>query len=236
MGREVRRVPLDFDWPIDKTWGGFLNPHYKKCPDCDHGETASCDALNQLVHLIMIAGSNSASRKPPHSYLRQVGIESVGTTLHEVSVGLAGRPMSFIGHDAIDRWQATKKILLAAGLPEDWGTCKTCNGRGIDPTIYEAYSAWEPTEPPKGDGWQLWETVSEGSPVTPVFETPEQLAQHLVENPSGIFKCSYEDWLQMITGSGWAPSMLGSADKGIMDGVTGMAMLDKKESGDERQS
>jgi hypothetical protein len=36
MGRELRRVPLDFDWPINKTWEGFLNPHYvaKKCEAC----------------------------------------------------------------------------------------------------------------------------------------------------------------------------------------------------------
>lgn len=35
MGRELRRVPLDFIWPIKKTWEGFLNPHYTgHCADC----------------------------------------------------------------------------------------------------------------------------------------------------------------------------------------------------------
>lgn len=29
-------------------------------------------------------------------------------------------------------------------------------------------------EPPKGDGWQLWQTVSDG-PISPVFATPEAL-------------------------------------------------------------
>lgn len=37
MGRKLYRVPLDFAWPIDKVWRGFLNPFYplqQKCSDC----------------------------------------------------------------------------------------------------------------------------------------------------------------------------------------------------------
>lgn len=37
----------------------------------------------------------------------------------------------------------------------------------------------ERREPPSGEGWQVWETVSEGSPVTPVFPTAESLARQL---------------------------------------------------------
>lgn len=29
-------------------------------------------------------------------------------------------------------------------------------------------------EPPKGEGWQLWQTVSDG-PISPVFATPDEL-------------------------------------------------------------
>ena len=38
MGREIKRVPLDFDWPLNETWAGYLNPfyeHMKDCPSCD---------------------------------------------------------------------------------------------------------------------------------------------------------------------------------------------------------
>ncbi len=38
MGREIKRVALDFDWPIGEVWTGFLNPYYAeqvKCPTCD---------------------------------------------------------------------------------------------------------------------------------------------------------------------------------------------------------
>src|SRR3990172_2402065 len=40
MGREIRRVPMDFDWPLNKVWQGFINPHWKKhcdCLACDRG-------------------------------------------------------------------------------------------------------------------------------------------------------------------------------------------------------
>lgn len=31
---------------------------------------------------------------------------------------------------------------------------------------------------PKGDGWQLWQTVSDG-PISPVFKTPEELIEFM---------------------------------------------------------
>ena len=34
MGREIKRVALDFDWPLDKVWGGYKNPFYRQCIDC----------------------------------------------------------------------------------------------------------------------------------------------------------------------------------------------------------
>ena len=46
MGRELKRVPLDFVWPENKVWEGFLNPHYAKshnCPECG-GSGSSPDA------------------------------------------------------------------------------------------------------------------------------------------------------------------------------------------------
>lgn len=49
MGREVKRVALDFHWPIKKTWKGYLNPHYRKCPDCETGSTRAMDRLEDLV-------------------------------------------------------------------------------------------------------------------------------------------------------------------------------------------
>jgi len=45
MGRELKRVAMDFDWPMNKTYEGFLNPFYqfcKNCPFCQgSGESAA---------------------------------------------------------------------------------------------------------------------------------------------------------------------------------------------------
>ena len=48
MGREVKRVPLDFDWPLDELWDGFLLPkrlHERSCEACEHGYSPEAKAL-----------------------------------------------------------------------------------------------------------------------------------------------------------------------------------------------
>ena len=80
---------------------------------------------------------------------------------------------------------------------------------------------WRRSGPPKGVGYQLWEAVSEGSPISPVCETPEALAHWLADNKASSFgdsTASYETWLNMIVGPGWAPSavMVGGV---MMSGV-----------------
>jgi hypothetical protein len=121
----------------------------------------------------------------------------------ELTTGLAGRAPSFMGHDSIDQSNAVRKIKQAAGLPEDWGTCEACGGEGTDPASRAAYEAWEPTEPPIGLGWQLWENVSEGSPISPVFTTPEELATWMSRDQPTL----YEQALRFIH-VGYAPSMI----------------------------
>ena len=34
MGRKLMRVPLDFSWPKDKVWKGYINPYAKLSRDC----------------------------------------------------------------------------------------------------------------------------------------------------------------------------------------------------------
>ncbi len=74
---------------------------------------------------------------------------------------------------------------------------------------------------PKGRGYQMWETCSEGSPISPVFETPELLARWLADNNASAFgdqTASYDHWLGMITSCSYAPTMVLSGNK-IMSGV-----------------
>lgn len=70
--------------------------------------------------------------------------------------------------------------------------CPTCDGRGrIRPII----------EIPQGTGYQLWDTSFAGCPVSPVFQTADELARWLSENKVhafGTFTLSHEKWLDFI--------------------------------------
>ena len=55
-------------------------------------------------------------------------------------------------------------------------------------------------EPPKGEGYQLWNTTSEGSPISPVFETLDKLCEWCEVNATtfGKFKATKEEWKEML--------------------------------------
>jgi len=56
----------------------------------------------------------------------------------------------------------------------------------------------------------MYEDTSEGTPISPAFETPEELARWLADNGASSFggmTASYESWLAVARG-GWAPSMV----------------------------
>ncbi len=63
---------------------------------------------------------------------------------------------------------------------------------------------WQPTEPPTGEGYQLWETVSEGSPISPVFASTEALAAWCEEQATlfARFKLSQAAWQELFATAG----------------------------------
>jgi len=66
----------------------------------------------------------------------------------------------------------------------------------------------------------MYEDTTEGTPISPAFETPEELARWMVDNKASAFgraTGSYEGWLRVARG-GWAPSMIASA-AGVVSGV-----------------
>ena len=74
-------------------------------------------------------------------------------------------------------------------------------------------------------GYQLWQTVSEGGPVSPVFDTREELARWLSEdgNDRGITTgTTFEQWMRFLD-AGWAPSMMSSPSTGLISGVEAVA-------------
>lgn len=203
--RVVKRVPMDFDAPLNEVWQGYRSPEWRPCPsnDCDNGQKLAAGLIEHLAHLLLIA-AEAPDKGTLHPWLTEAGVRHVPKeNIREVTDVLAGRPYRRpFGHDAIDRWHASKAIIQAAGLPEDWHLCPVCEGHNIHPDDIEASEAWESTEPPEGDGWQLWETTSEGSPQTPVCSTPEALAKYCAVHcsPFAGFKWTQDEWLASITG------------------------------------
>ena len=136
MGREVKRVPLDFDWPMGTAWPGYYLT---------------------LCHIMEEPGRGGC--------------------------------------------ELCKRFAILADIVRERGCPKT------------------EIEPPAGDGWQMWETVSEGSPVSPVFATPEELARWLADHPVGVTSdCTYEHWLRMIH-VGWVPSLVYAPGMGVASGA-----------------
>lgn len=125
------------------------------------------------------------------------------------------------GHDSINQWICVRARLEPLGLST---SCATCGGSGELFDSEESRIAdeeWKETEPPSGEGYQLWETVSEGSPISPVFATPEELADWLVTPGNGSEvdrKTTREGWLSFIRGPGWAPSLVMVGGR-VMTGV-----------------
>jgi hypothetical protein len=60
----------------------------------------------------------------------------------------------------------------------------------------------DPEHPiPDGPGWQMWQFVSEGGPVSPVFETRDELAAWLADNHTvAQYAYSPEEWDRVIDG------------------------------------
>ena len=66
----------------------------------------------------------------------------------------------------------------------------------------------------------MYETTSEGTPISPPFKTPEELAQYLFSTGASSFgrmTATYEQWLRVCRG-GYAPSAILDSN-GIRSGV-----------------
>lgn len=119
MGRTLKRVPLNLDWPLNTIWYGY---YFSYCHNSDYS-TGGCDNCKRFAALKGIA-------------------------------------------------------LTSFGCPD-----------------FELFLG-----PPKGEGYQLWETTSEGSPVSPVFETLDELCEWCESNYTVFadIKASKEQWKEML--------------------------------------
>jgi len=122
------------------------------------------------------------------------------------------------GHDSINASVVVRARCEREGVAVE---CATCQGHGSTeayPGQRAAAEARERSEPPTGDGWQLWETVSEGSPVSPVFASADELASWMSDPERG------SDWVPggvaaKFIAAGWAPTGIATPETGVVSGV-----------------
>lgn len=277
MGREVRRVALDFQWPLHQVWEGFINPHHESvnCPHCEgSGAGPEARALHQLwygyvpfdpastgstpftedtpeVRWFAERNYPSSSQRLPYEdpesmartearrlirmwnnmwshHLSQADVDVlVAEGRLRLDRGLADFKAETVnrwslcgfGHDCINQWIVTKARVALEGKAYE---CAHCGGEGYTWKSEEGrlrQESWVQIEPPAGEGYQIWETVSEGSPISPVFADPQQLATWMTRYSRGLdANTSCAQWLKFITGPGWAPSMIGLGGQ-VLSGV-----------------
>lgn len=282
MGRTLKRVALDFDWPLHKVWKGYINPHHpKKCLACNgSGYSPEANVFHEQWYggaffdpvaygvdpvsfespnLQRLADRNvSYSFGSPEKYpeevhneklrlfgmwrcqwnhhLRQDEVDALveeGRLMEFTHVPLTDEQVEDVrkkveeggnrwlpypnghhptaaevnewslggaGHDCINMIICLRHRCEREGVEI---SCAECEGEGwVFPTeeLKARHEAWEDYEPPAGEGYQLWETTSEGSPVSPVFETIEGLCEWCEEGAStfGSFKASAKKWQEML--------------------------------------
>jgi hypothetical protein len=290
MGREIRRVPLDFNWPLEKPWKGFINDRYAAtpCGACEgRGDSPEARAMQDRWYgyvpfrpedrgstpfspddyLIKGRAERNVAASPTYYGAGDSGVQREAQRLADLynsqwmhhlndddvaALIEGGRLMDFthdwsreggwapkvplivpsaaevnewslngFGHDSINSWVVIKAECARMGVPN---TCATCAGNGeIWPTAEAKahYEAWESTPPPEGEGWQLWETVSEGSPVSRVYATEQEFVWGLVMDHGYS-----EEGARAFAKSGWAPSFVMDSERGLMSGVEASKFLD----------
>lgn len=138
MGRVLKRVPLDFDYPLGREWEGY-------CPPID------------------------------------------------VFQELFGEKYPFL-YDYKNNGQI----------------CSKCEANAGDCSEGADYCFWHNSdnrkkwfkEVPSGAGYQLWETTTNGSPVSPVFTTLNELCEWCEDNATifGDEKATREKWKELLVG------------------------------------
>ena len=105
-----------------------------------------------------------------------------------------------LGHDGINNMVVVKAECKRRKIKY---ICSVCKGDGYlfpSTELKRKCHSWRPKNPPKGKGYQLWENVSAGSPISPVFKTLEELAAWAEYNATtfGSQRASKYRWLQMF--------------------------------------
>lgn len=246
MGRQLKRVPMDFDWEIGKIWSGFINPHERhECRHCEgmgwskdynllkdewygwHNENYKPNPFREGFRYNASAWNNNLTQEDVDALIEadrlwdftRVPVNEEQKAVVEKKMAEGGnswlpydngyRPtaeevnewnLKGMGHDSLNCSIVIKARLKREGKSH---LCPHCEGEGENwqhPKAKELYESWEDYEPPIGEGYQLWENTSEGSPSSPVFETLDELCDWCADNSTtfGKMTASKEEWRQML--------------------------------------
>lgn len=117
------------------------------------------------------------------------------------------------------------------GLRDDYqGGWKPLEGH--EPKTYAEWAGERPVETDYMPDWpeaerthyMMYEDTSEGTPISPAFETAEKLARWLTDTGAssfGTMTATYEGWLRVCNG-GFAPSRVMGPGIGLVSGVDGL--------------
>ena len=232
MGRELKRVPMDFDWPMNQIWKGFVNPYRsQKCKACDGvGFNPATKQLsdNWYGHScseqdwVYITPNRRYNRKAwshnitqdevnvlvkegrlmdlTHVFTSDKGWQPKDPSYHPTAEEVNKWSLEGMGHDSCNHFICVKTRAKRLGV---YGLCKYCKGDGEiwqSDEIKKLAEKWNPFDPPKGKGFQLWETTSEGSPITPVFASLDELCVWAAINSTTFADCkaTAEEWKKML--------------------------------------
>lgn len=274
MGRKIKRVALDFDWPLQQVWDGFLSPFTEgreECSECDgSGNSRAGRLLNALWYLrlyydavpalmagddiprglrqfarnVMYSGmswNNNLDQADVNALIEKDRLwdftrvprnEEQQRVVREKRAAGENSWLPYdngytptadevnewsrqgFGHDSINNWICVKARCSRYQVSPE---CPVCNGKGFlsTPELEALIEGWQPFEPPVGEGWQLWETVSEGSPVSPVFGDVNDFVDWMVRDGY-----SRQAAWAFVKQGGWAPSFVMVPGIGVWDGVT----------------
>lgn len=146
-------------------------------------------------------------------------------------------------NERVQEWDIGKKMWddgyvhdYSKGLDGDYWKLRNSTRQSDDTATFEE---WDGERPVKGEympAWpkesrthyQMYETCTEGTPISPVFEDPEKLARWLADNGASAFghmTATYEQWLN-IARDGWAPSAVSHNGK-LESGVAALTVHDE---------
>ena len=151
MGRELKRVPLDFEYP-KRVWTGYY--------------------IRNAFTTCMLDGISMSSDE--YKYLGDKGLKEKYCVGCRAFARAKGIPFCTYGEEPCPDFDTYFEDELKA--------------------------IFDKCETPIGEGYQLWETTSEGAPISPVFATKEELAIWCADGATifGYEKMSADEWLVFL--------------------------------------